>query len=112
MKQPPLPSYHEYRMLFLQQGTTYTLTPISTSKNGLLIDLPNTTNLTGWPWDVEVNPKAYDARVSWPKITVVSPSYNQSIYLEETLRSVLLQNYPNLEYIVMDGFSSDNSKDH
>lgn len=44
-----------------------------------------------------------------PKITVVVPSYNQGGFLERTLRSVLDQEYPNLELIVMDGGSTDNS---
>jgi len=45
----------------------------------------------------------------WPRISIVTPNYNQGQFIEETIRSVLLQGYPDLEYIVMDGRSVDDS---
>ncbi len=47
----------------------------------------------------------------YPKITIVTPCFNQVRYIEETMRSILDQNYPNLEYIVIDGGSTDGTVD-
>ena len=74
---------------------------------------PSPRKKNGWPWTVEAVQLA-DTMVSgkpWPLISIVTPSYNHGQYIEETIRSILLQGYPNLEYIVIDGGSKDGTVD-
>ena len=76
-----------------------------------LADLPPPSpGRTGWPWTEESEQlKEAPENECWPRITIVTPSFNQGQFIEETIRSILLQGYPNLEYFVLDGGSTDDS---
>ena len=48
--------------------------------------------------------------MNFPRISIVMPSFNQGVFLEEAIRSILDQHYPNLEFMILDGQSADNSR--
>lgn len=64
-----------------------------------------------WFINEEFDASNYKSRENWPKISIITPTYNYGHLIEETFLSVIKQNYPNLELIVIDGNSTDNTVD-
>lgn len=75
-----------------------------------LHDLPSPpTGLCGWPWTEASSPLPEHRKSGgvWPKVSLVVPSYNQGRFIEESIRAALLQGYPDLELVIIDGKSND-----
>ena len=68
-------------------------------------DLPDMSGV----WPQSRSKLNFDLNRDWPRISIVTPSFNQAPFLEKTIRSVLLQQYPNLQFIIIDGGSQDAS---
>ncbi len=69
-------------------------------------------DLSRWPWVVPQGkplPPTMPDGSPWPKISIVTPTYNQGHFIEETILSIIHQGYPNLEHILMDGKSTDDT---
>jgi glycosyltransferase involved in cell wall biosynthesis len=68
--------------------------------------LPSVRHKSGWPWQHTVATSLLEV-AHVPKISIITPSYNQGQYLEETIRSIIMQDYPNYELIIIDAGSTD-----
>jgi glycosyltransferase involved in cell wall biosynthesis len=105
----PLPDYEEYKSALCQRhALSIPLKPVPFFPRGMLRNLPPPLDQEkqGWPWTTE-SAMMFNRDGPFPKLSIVIPSYQQGLYIEQAIRSVLLQNYPQTELIIMDGNSTD-----
>ncbi len=70
---------------------------------GLISKLPGSDLLKEcWPWTKETGAGIYSDEICRPRISIITPSFNQVQYIEETILSVINQNYPKLRETVTD----------
>tara|TARA_R110002073_G_scaffold56906_2_gene144974 strand:+ start:11677 stop:12711 length:1035 start_codon:yes stop_codon:yes gene_type:complete len=109
---PDLSVYREF--VSQEMGCTTPLPHAATAANGLFELLPKLADDSPehhlWPWNTAacLSVNAYPANC--PEIFVAMPSYNQGKFIEAAIRSVLLQNYPKLTFVLFDADSNDQTQ--